>query len=233
MWYIWSWSRWLSCVLFIYCSRIVCPLSCFQRWWTMSLIAKTWRVWQRQPLLGSGTCGKRYSTPHCVHPLNLEHLLFYHLTWGVGGQGEKSIGRFSEAGLHEWMPYIIIRARSRKRSQLPLPGRILIRCSVGLHCVTIEVKPRILKQCKCHNCCICKNYRGKVMEDGEKSVCIVSWLTRRPWARGKNAFFGILQHKLPDTFRLWAFKNAFKVGAVTSWIHCHHLHARSKNSQGT
>ena len=172
VWYIWSWSRWLwlSCVLFIYCSRIVCPLSCFQRWWTMSLIAKTWCVWQRQPLLGSGTCGKRYSTPHCVHPLNLEHLLFYHLTWGVGGQGEKSIGRFSEAGLHEWMPYIIIRARSRKRLQLPLPGRILIRCSVGLHCVTIEVKPRILKQCKCHNCCICKNYRGKVMEDGGKSV---------------------------------------------------------------
>ena len=26
-------------------------------------------------------------------------------------------GRFSEAGLHEWMPFVIIRARSRERSQ--------------------------------------------------------------------------------------------------------------------
>ena len=27
------------------------------------------------------------------------------------------IGRFSEAGLHEWMPFVIFRARSRERSQ--------------------------------------------------------------------------------------------------------------------
>ena len=37
-------------------------------------------------------------------------------------------------------------------------------------CITIEVKPRILKQCKCHDCYVCKNYRGMVMEDGGKSV---------------------------------------------------------------
>ena len=28
-----------------------------------------------------------------------------------------AIGRFSEAGLHEWMPFVIFRARSRERSQ--------------------------------------------------------------------------------------------------------------------
>ncbi len=34
----------------------------------------------------------------------------------------------------------------------------------------MEVKPRIAKQYKCHHCCSCKNYRGKGMEGGEKSV---------------------------------------------------------------
>ena len=28
----------------------------------------------------------------------------------------------------------------------------------------------IAEQYKCHICCICKNYRGKVMEDRKKSV---------------------------------------------------------------
>ena len=34
----------------------------------------------------------------------------------------------------------------------------------------MEVEPRIAKQYKCHHCCSCKNYRGKGVEDGEKSV---------------------------------------------------------------
>ena len=34
--------------------------------------------------------------------------------------------------------------------------------------MTMEVEPRTAKQYKCHYCCVCKNYRGKVMEDGEK-----------------------------------------------------------------
>ena len=29
----------------------------------------------------------------------------------------KAIGRFSEAGLHKWMPFVTFRARSRDRSQ--------------------------------------------------------------------------------------------------------------------
>ena len=37
-------------------------------------------------------------------------------------------------------------------------------------CITVEVEPRITKQYKCHHCCSCKNYRGKVMEGGKQSV---------------------------------------------------------------
>ena len=35
-------------------------------------------------------------------------------------------------------------------------------------CITMEIEPRIAKQYRCHHCCICKNYQGKVMEDGKK-----------------------------------------------------------------
>ena len=34
-------------------------------------------------------------------------------------------------------------------------------------CITMEVELRIAEQYKCCYCCICKNYRGKVMLDGE------------------------------------------------------------------
>ena len=77
------------------------------------------------------------------------------------------IGRFSKPGLQEWMPFIIFCARSRERSQLPLPGRFLSRHWFML-CITMEVEPRTAKQRKCHYCCICKKYRGKVIENGEK-----------------------------------------------------------------
>ena len=37
-------------------------------------------------------------------------------------------------------------------------------------CITMEVEPRIAKQYKCHHCC--KNYQGKGMEGGKKSVFV-------------------------------------------------------------
>ena len=37
-------------------------------------------------------------------------------------------------------------------------------------CITMEVEPRIGKNYKCHYCCVCKYYRGKVTEVGGKSV---------------------------------------------------------------
>ena len=57
--------------------------------------------------------------------------------------------------LHEWIPFVIFRARSRERWQLSLPGRFLSRCCITL-CRTMEVEPRIAMQYKCHHCCSCK-----------------------------------------------------------------------------
>ena len=73
-----------------------------------------------------------------------------------------------------------------------LPGWFLSRRCFML-CVTMEAEPRIAKQYKCHHCCSCKNYRGKGMEGGEKSVFASFW----GWPKDrnlveKNAFWGIL-----------------------------------------
>ena len=102
---------------------------------------------------------------------------------------ETGIGRFSEAGLLEWMRFVIFRARRRERSQRTSgPTR---RCFTL--CITVEVEPRVAKQYKCQYFCSCKNYRGKGMEGGKKKcLCVVFWLTRRSRVRRKNAFWGIL-----------------------------------------
>ena len=50
-----------------------------------------------------------------------------------------------------------------------LPGQFLSRCCFTL-CITMEAEPRIAKQYICHHCCSCKNYWGKGMEGGKKSV---------------------------------------------------------------
>ena len=63
---------------------------------------------------------------------------------------------------------------SRKKSRevaASLPGRFLSRRCFTL-CITTEAEPRIAKQYKCHHCCSCKNYRGKGVEGGEKSVFV-------------------------------------------------------------
>ena len=60
----------------------------------------------------------------------------------------------------------------------------------------MEVEPRTAEQYKCHYCCVCKNYRGTVIEDGErekKCFCIDSWLTRRSrMCEGKKLGLGQL-----------------------------------------
>ena len=76
------------------------------------------------------------------------------------------IGRFCEAGLLEWMCFVIFRTRSRERSQ-PIPGQFPNRYWFTL-CIAVEVEPRIAKQYKCQYCCSCKNYHGKGMEGGKK-----------------------------------------------------------------
>ena len=146
------------------------------------------------------------------------------------------IRQFSEAGLREWIPFVIFRARSRERSQLPFPGLFLSRRCFTL-CIIMEIETRIAKHYKCHYRCVCKDYRGKLMEEGEGGgVCIVSWLTRRSWVRRKTecVFWQPIARAtssiprttsscrfMPDTLWLRAFKNAFKVGTVTLRIHSH------------
>ena len=80
-------------------------------------------------------------------------------------------------------------------------------------CVTVEVEPRIVKQCRYHYCCVYKNYRGRVMED-EKRFCIISQLTRKGCKCVGKKFGGHPIAFMPDSLRLQAFRNAFKVGTV-------------------
>ena len=57
-------------------------------------------------------------------------------------------------------------------------------------CITMEAEPTIVKQYKCHYCCVCKNYRGKVMKDEKKKcLCIIFQLTRRSPVHGKKMHF--------------------------------------------
>ena len=126
-----------------------------------------------------------------------------------------TIGRLSEAGLLEWMRFVIFRARGRSA----LPGRFLSRRCFTL-CITAEAEPRIAKQYKCQYCCSCKNYCGKWMEGGKKGVSAsyFCWPEDREFVEKKC----VLGHPiaratsyclLPDTFWVWASRNAFKVGS--------------------
>ena len=97
----------------------------------------------------------------------------------VFAHAQSSIGRFSEAGLLEWMRFVIFRARSRSTFLVRFPSR---RCFTL--CTTVEVEPRIAKQYKCQYCCSCKDYCGKGMEGG-KSVfaSFFGWLKDREFVK--------------------------------------------------
>ena len=153
-----------------------------------------------------------------------------HTDWPV-----MAIGRFNEAGLLEWMRFVIFRARSRST----LPGRFLSRRCFTL-CVTVEVEPRIAKQYKYQYCCNCKHYCGKGMEGGKKSVFALffgwpedcEFVLVHPIARTSYCL-------LPDTLWLRAYKNAFKIGSVKSANSLSlpsivkKVHTGRKSSQGT
>ena len=82
--------------------------------------------------------------------------------------------------------------RKSWEAAVSLLGQFLSRRCFTL-CITMEVEPRTAKQYKFHHCCSCKNYQGKGMEGGKKSVCITFWLTQTfSQVCGKNAFWGIL-----------------------------------------
>ena len=107
---------------------------------------------------------------------------------------------------------------SRKKSlevAASLPGRFLSRRCFTL-CITIEVGPRIAKQYKCHHCCSCKNYRGKGMEGGKKSVfpSFFGGSRFREGEKKKKKKKCVLGHLIARAFWLRASKDAFKVGSV-------------------
>ena len=156
-----------------------------------------------------------------------------------------SIGRFSEAGLLEWMRFVIFRASSRERSQ-HTSGTFLSRRCFTL-CITMEVEPRIAKQYKCHHSLLqLQKLPGKGDGGwGKKCLCVIFWLTRRLRVHGKKCILGHPTARatsyclLPDTFWLRASNNVFKVGSIKfenslspSSI-LKKVCTRSKSSQGT
>ena len=111
----------------------------------------------------------------CVHVCVWAVTAVHHSSGQVLGLNEDymqwcTYWAFSEAGLLEWMRFVIFRARSRDA----LPGRFLGRRCFTL-CITTEVEPRIAKQYKCQRCCSCKYYRGTGVE-GRKKVSLRRFL---------------------------------------------------------
>ena len=102
----------------------------------------------------------------------------------------RTLGQFSETGLHEWMPWVIFHTVSHERLQVPLVGWFLSRRWVIL-CMIVEAEPRTAKLYKCYHCCVGKNYKGKVMEDGGKSVfaSFLGWSEDRECLE-KKCFWG-------------------------------------------
>ena len=132
-----------------------------------------------------------------------------------------SIGRFSEAGSQEWLPFVIFRKKSREVAA-SLPGRFLARRCFSL-CITMKVEPRIAKQYKGHHCCSWKKYRGKGMEGGKSRFwagqkIASSWkkcVLGRPIARATSYCL------LLDKFWLRASKLSLNVAVSNLQIYCH------------
>ena len=99
------------------------------------------------------------------------------------------IGRFSEAGLHEWMPFAIFCTRSRKRLQLSLPGWFPSRCCFML-CITMEVEPRIQSSTNATAVAVAKITQERGWRVEKSVFASFFWLTRRLWVRGKKMRFG-------------------------------------------
>ena len=100
------------------------------------------------------------------------------------------IGWLSEAGLLEWMCFVIFHARSCERSQRtsrPISEYVLLHGVYNSGSWTWNreaVQMPILLQLQ----------KLPWKDDGgwKKSVCVIFWLTRRLRVRRKNAFCGIL-----------------------------------------
>ena len=127
-----------------------------------------------------------------------------------------------------------------------LLGRFLSRCCLML-CITMEVEPSIAKQYKCHHCCSCKNYQGKGMEGGKKSVfasfladqkIASSWEFFLFWASYSmsSKLLLVVRHILTTGLQKCLSNWQFKICKFTiTAFHCEEklVCTRSKSSQGT
>ena len=126
-----------------------------------------------------------------------------------------------EYGLLEWMRFVILRARSRERSQRTFGPIFWV--GVVSRCVTVELNLESRSSTNANTIAVAKI----TVERGwrvEKCLCVVFWpgwpLRRSRVHSGKKCVLGhpIAQATsyclMPDTLRLRATKNAFKVGSV-------------------
>ena len=143
-----------------------------------------------------------------------------------GSTGDETVITENRNGLRavQWSWFARVNALcnlSRKKSRevaASLPGRFLSTRCFTL-CITVEVEPRIAKQCKCQYCCSCKNYRGKGMEGGKKVSLHHFWADQEIVRLWKKCVLGhpiahTSYYLLPDTVWLRASKNVFNIGNV-------------------
>ena len=123
-----------------------------------------------------------------------------------------TIGQFSEAGLHEWMPVVIFHTRCHEAAA-SLPGWFLSRHCFTLS-ITMEVEPWIVKQNKCYRFCRCNKYQGEGMEGRKKCLCIIFGGPEDCEFMGHPIAQATSYCLLPDTFWLRTSKIAFKFGSV-------------------
>ena len=127
-------------------------------------------------------------------------------------------GWFREAGLHEWMPFVIFRTRSHERSQRHFQADFWVdiaSCCVQQWKLNLELQSGTNA-----TSCSCKNDRGKGMEGGKKMSLhrfLADQKIMSSWKKcvlGHPVAWATSYCLLPDTFWLQASKNAYKLGSV-------------------
>ena len=131
----------------------------------------------------------------------------------------KCIGRFSEAGLLEWMRFVIF---SRKKSrEVAAHFRADFWVGVASHCVwrwklNLESRSRT----NANTVAVAKITMERGWRVKIKCLCVVFWLTRRSRIRRKKSVLGHPKARatsyclFPDTLWLRTSKNAFNIGSV-------------------
>ena len=98
-----------------------------------------------------------------------------------------SIGRFSEAGLHKWMPFVIFRARSHKRSQRHFRADFWVgiaSCRVQQWKLSLE----LWSTTNATTVAVAKSTGERGWRVEKKGLCVNVLLTRRSQIRGKKHF---------------------------------------------